>query len=409
MPLVSSFGVREGRAPFLGASLAAAMIGIAAPLAAQPPPDASPAARPAEDGETPRVLVVRSTVDDAARADELGLAVLELLRLRGWPVRRPAAAATPPSETDTLAAARDAYDQLRPDEARAILDALRLRLTRTGGAGLDEEGHQAFWLLDALVGQALGDDARTDRALRRARVAFPGLAPDPRLYPPGLRSRLEAVAAPEERALVEVETVEEALVWVDGRPLPPGERRLRLVPGRHFLRAAAGGFAPAGREATVTPGQATVIRLPLAPDDEARLRRAGPPGASLPDRTTDAAVRLDVGLLVLDVAPDPAAGNAPELARVATLTDRPTGRRGEVVLAPGAPPAPAAGRLVASLTADAGPTDGRSGGSDDDLLPWVVGGAAAVVSVVAVVLAVVLARQDGEQEPEGFRLRWEVP
>jgi len=394
----------------LGASVAA----DAAPAAAQEGDargEQRATDRPPAGPETPRVLVVRASVGDAPRADELSLGVLETLRDRGWTVRRPTPPSPPAAEGTRLAAAREAYDQLQPDRARAILDRLRRRLTRSGGAGLDAEGIQAFWLQDALVGLALGDDERTDRALRRLRVAYPKLEPDPRLYPPTLRERLAAIPADGEQVLVEVETADEALVWVDGQPLPPGERRVPLVPGTHLVRAAAGGFSPKGTEVTIPRRAGTVVRLPLAPDDEARLRRPGPPGAPLPARTSAAAARLGVGLLILDVGPraivvDDDDDDAPEVpageGSVASLLDRATGRRARILVDGDAPPGAQGGRLARAMLANTARGEG-----DPDPLPWIVGGAAGAAAVVAVILAIVLTRPD--DAPQGFRLRWEGP
>lgn len=395
-PLRPAAGARRRPTAALPAALAGGVLSLAAgwggSAQAQPAGEASGV----DEGPVPRALVVRAAVADDEVAEDLALHVAERLRDHGWALRRPAPPPAPAPERDALARARDAYDRLRPDAARQILDDVLRRAEATGGAGLDAQGVRELYLDLALVALAVGDGARADEALARLAAAAPGFVPDDRLYPPALRARFAEVPRTESRALLEIDTAEEALVWVDGRPLPAGARRVSLPLGPHLVRAAAGGYEPAGRLVEVTAGAATVP-LPLTPDDEARLARPGPPGGPPSARLREAAARLGVGLLLLDVLRRD--GGVQPVAR---LEDVPTGRAAEVLLAPGATSDEGAARLVEALRS------ARPEGASPDPLPWVLGGAAVLAAAVAVVLGVVLVG-DREDPPQAFDLRWEGP
>ena len=212
--------------------------------------------------ETPAALRVR--VKSAAEAH--GAAFVD----RSSPAPKPA-------DPTRIAAAVTAYDELRFDEALALLDQAAGELDRTGAAGLDVARLAELFLYRGLARIQLGQPARAwDDLLIAARID-PSRVLDPARFPPRAieqleRARAEVAAAP--RGALRVTAPAGCVISIDGAI--SGDGRAELPHGAHWVDAACPEHLPWGRRIVVdrTAVEVAVAATMIAPpgDDDALIQ-----------------------------------------------------------------------------------------------------------------------------------------
>ncbi len=206
--------------------------------------------------DAPAVLRTRSR----AAAEAAGAAFVD----RSPPPPRPADAAR-------IAAALVAYDQLRFDEAVALLDQAAAELDRTGAAGLDVARLAELFLYRGLARIQLGQPMQAwDDLLIAARID-PTRRLDPARFPPRAieqleRARAEVAAAP--RGALRVTAAAGCVITIDGAIA--GDGRAELPHGAHWIDAACPEHQPWGRRVVVdrTAVEVVVAATPIRPPGE---------------------------------------------------------------------------------------------------------------------------------------------
>ena len=313
---------------------------------------------------------------------------------------RPAGTDEPPSESPELALAHDAYANLRPADARTLLDALLTRADATGALGLERPELLDALLTLSLACRALGDGQAADAALDRAVAIDPSITPSLTQFPPALVQALaerRAAGAGSGRVVIAIGPLPNgAHVLVDAQRVVPNDARIETPRGTHLLRVEAPGRV--AWSARVEVGDAPVEVTPeLAVDADGLLREPGPPREGGYDELDRAAQSLGARAFVVDVW---ARGATVRLrardslrARVATAT-MPASVRAEA----------AARELLSRLEPPrSAPSALQPRGAP--VWPWIAGGSGAVAIVVTVV-AIVLATS-GSSTPSGFFARGE--
>ena len=333
----------------------------------------------------PRILVVRSP--EPARARPVAERVRARWSARGVDVRVPAPVDEDPDEAAPIEEARRAYQDLRPDAARELLEAWLVRADDTGGFGLDRATLLDGFVWLALARSALSDSDGADRALDRALAIDPMLALDEATYAPHVRERLEArralrVASQSTltvvlaRSGVETETEAGAEIRVDGEIVGAPPLELTLPPGVHLVRATSSVAHPEGR-AVELGDESVVVQFELRIDGE-RILGAPRAASGAPEPELVAAARAaGRALALLDAEPTPIGWRL-------SLRDLATERSST------AGPGASLERTVESLLDGLEPVIEEPpvvGG--DDPWPWIgLGAGAAVVAAVAIGLAV---------------------
>ena len=184
---------------------------------------------------------------------------------------------TPPPPADTAAVLQrgiDAYDAVRYDEARAVLDQARDECDRTGAAGLTNEQLQDLLLYRGLVRSQLGEDAQAWDELVAAIVVDPARIPDPARFPPKVVDTL---------ARARKQTLEQHVAADLDVSAPPGcstfldgaasAGRAKLVTGAHWIRVACPDRPPWGERVELTSLGASIAADPprFAPPAEVDL------------------------------------------------------------------------------------------------------------------------------------------
>ncbi len=174
----------------------------------------------------------------------------------------------------TLQRAIDAYDALKYDEARAVLDQVRDQVDRTGGAGLSRAQLSDLFLYRGLVKVQLGDETGAWDELVSAVVVNPDRVLDRGRFPPKIvelfdRARDETLhkQAP---ADIEIEAPLGCTVFVDEVAVTG---KARGNPGSHWVRTDCPDRTPWGQRVDV-PATGLHVRadpLPYAPPSEAEL------------------------------------------------------------------------------------------------------------------------------------------
>jgi hypothetical protein len=182
-----------------------------------------------------------------------------------------------PADASRIAAAITAYDQLRFDEALALLDQAAAELDRTGAAGLDVARLAELFLYRGLARIQLGDQARAwDDLLVAARID-PSRVLDPARFPPRAieqmtRARAEVSAAP--RGVLRVNAPEGCVISIDGAIA--GDGRAEVPHGAHWIDAACPEHQPWGRRVVLdrTAVEVVVAATPITPpgEDEALIQ-----------------------------------------------------------------------------------------------------------------------------------------
>lgn len=186
-------------------------------------------------------------------------------------------AAPQPADATRIAAAVTAYEQLRFDEALALLDQAAAELDRTGAAGLDVARLAELFLYRGLARIQLGDPARAwDDLLIAARID-PSRVLDPARFPPRAieqlqRARAEVSAAP--RGVLRVSAPAGCVISIDGAI--SGDGRAELPHGAHWIDAACPEHQPWGRRVVLdrTAVEVVVAATPITPptEDEALIQ-----------------------------------------------------------------------------------------------------------------------------------------
>ncbi|HUQ04804.1 MAG TPA: hypothetical protein VM261_20020 [Kofleriaceae bacterium] len=182
-----------------------------------------------------------------------------------------------PADATRIAAAITAYDELRFDEALALLDQAAAELDRTGAAGLDVARLAELFLYRGLARIQLGDQARAwDDLLIAARID-PSRVLDPARFPPRAieqltRARAEVSAAP--RGVLRVDAPEGCVISIDGAIT--GDGRAELPHGAHWIDATCREHQPWGRRVVLdrTAVEVVVAATPITPptEDEALIQ-----------------------------------------------------------------------------------------------------------------------------------------
>lgn len=182
-----------------------------------------------------------------------------------------------PADATRIVAAITAYEQLRFDEALALLDQAAAELDRTGAAGLDVARLAELFLYRGLARIQLGDAARAwDDLLVAARID-PSRVLDPARFPPRAieqlqRARAEVSAAP--RGVLRVSAPAGCVISIDGAI--SGDGRAELPHGAHWIDAACPEHQPWGRRVVLdrTAVEVVVSATPITPptEDEALIQ-----------------------------------------------------------------------------------------------------------------------------------------
>lgn len=352
------------------------------------------------------MLVVRSAPSDQALADALAAQLPQALAREGLVVQRPApwVQRAAPDHGDALAAARRAFQELRPEEAARALEALVRQGDQDGGLGLSAADWLDVYLLLSLARSALGDEAGADDAIARALAAAPDLAPAPERWAPPLRARVEQVRATRSVELVPVSFAaqpRDASLWIDSASRPLAES-IALAPGVHRLRLEARGHATLAMrvelDATTT---LRIAALELEPTHW--LAHPGEPGAALDARVSSAAASLQVELVVVDLTR--MADGLRTRIEVGELSAAASHRSGASPAAI-AEQLATAWRQARTLDAAAELPVAEPPSEDDQLALWIGLG---VGVAAAVALALGLGVGLGTQRATGFTLRGELP
>lgn len=342
-----------------------------------------------------RIVVARAAPDARERAEALASALVDALRARGSDAARPAPAVEQATEAPALALARDAYANLRPADARTMLEAMLAHADTTGARGLQRPELLDALLTLSLACRALGDAPAADAALDRALAIDPSLAPSLTQFPPMLVEALatrRAAGAGGGRGAIAIASVPSgARVFVDAQAVAEGGGDLEVAHGVHLLRVEAPGRVD--WSARVEVGDARVEAAPELPPDADRLLRE-PGAAGTGDEQIDQAARaLGARAFVLDVSVQ---------GGIVTLRahDFARARAAAATVAATVPAGEAARELLRRLEPPrrTPPISEPSGGAS--ALPWIVaaGGAVAIaVTIVAIVLAT-----SGSSDPSGF-------
>jgi hypothetical protein len=350
--------------------------------------------------DLPKLVVVRERAPGEDAPAGLARELSDELTARGVPVRDAPAPAVVEA-LDARAALDEAsrsYTALRPADARQRLEALLAHADANGTAGLDDASFARALLLLALAAQAMGDAAAADVALDRLLVVAPSYEADAATYPPPLRERLErrrAAVAALSRVALRVVTAPGAILEIDGHLLAAGQTELRVVPGRHLVRARAPSHVSVGQAVDVR-ADPTELALPLALDPGAVLAAPSQFGEAPPAALLSVARTLDAALLLVDVSRGPN-------GLVIDASDRASSRRARLVAPANLTAHALAVRIATALLAPA-----RDPGTAEPrgpvLWPWLV--AAGVAVAGAIVLGVALSVSD---QPTGFVLVPEAP
>jgi len=232
---------------------------------------------PSAAQETPRpdlpvVVVVQTPRHDSG-------ALIRALSA-AWSRRGAELVPVPPSpelerpDVASLASARRAFAELRPQEAVVALEEFVARVDALGG-GVGPETWISALLLLGRAQLALGDPARATEAFDRVLSVAPDIHLDEARYPPPLREALEArrvETQPHADLTLQFDHAPPGLsVSVDGAPaVAPGDLPT-LAPGLHVLRLTAPDRRPRALRVEVSPDQ-THVDATLADDPFAPLR-----------------------------------------------------------------------------------------------------------------------------------------
>jgi hypothetical protein len=183
----------------------------------------------------------------------------------------------PPAAIETakiLQRAIEAYDALRYDEARAMLDQARDLVDRTGAAGLSTAQLSDLFLYRGLVRVQLGDETGAWDELVTAVVVAPGRELDRGRFPPKIielfgRARDQTVHE-KPAADLELDTPTGCTAYVDG---VAGAGKFHVIAGAHWVRVDCPDRTPWGQRVDL-PTLGLHVRadpLPYAPPAEAEL------------------------------------------------------------------------------------------------------------------------------------------
>ena len=242
-----------------------------------------------------RVPVVVVPVGGSPLARE----VASLLEAKGVFVELAPMPAPPPASLpvdQASACVREGHELAFRLEYGAAIAALESCLERVGPGLARPEGAPALSALLVELGAAAVGAGERERArsafARLARLAAP-VPPDPGVHPPPvMQAWEEARRGADAGRPVLVEAVPPWTdVWIDGRPVAPGER-VTLSQGPHFASADAAGFAPWSGTLLVDADTARVpVRLvPL--DREARAASVRARASTIPAGAPGAAEEL---------------------------------------------------------------------------------------------------------------------
>ena len=195
-----------------------------------------------------------------------------------------------PADASRIVAAITAYDELRFDEARDLLNQAAAELDRTGAAGLDVARLAELFLYRGLARIQLGEPERAwDDLLVAARID-PSRRLDPARFPPRAieqlqRARDEVAAAA--RGVLRVSAPAGCVISIDGAI--SGDGRAELPHGAHWIDAACPEHLPWGRRVVLdrTAVEVVVAPTPIDPpgEDEALIQARALGAASVVEVT----------------------------------------------------------------------------------------------------------------------------
>jgi hypothetical protein len=195
----------------------------------------------------------------------------------------------------------------RLDRALASRMAQRIgqELSRFGGGAGGAEVLVEWCLLERQL-SLTASDANRARGWLDAAVAFgPSLELDPLRHPEDERdvfARRRAALNGEAPGTLSIETTPAAAeVWVDGVRRCASPCSVKLVPGRHLVRASSPAHAPAAADVTLTAGTAASRRLGLTAAYSGASLRAIESMMANPSRRAEAASALEPMARFLDV------------------------------------------------------------------------------------------------------------
>ena len=205
----------------------------------------------------------------------------------------------------TIRSARAALTRLDRALASSMARRVGNELSRFGGGAGGPEVLVEWCLLERQLALT-GSDATQARAWLDTAVAFgPSLELDPLSHPEDERdlyARRRAALNGEAPGTLSVETTPAAAeVWVDGVRRCASPCSVKLVPGRHFVRASAPAHAPGVATVDLTAGASAARRLGLTAAYSGASVRAIESMLADPSRRTEGASALEPMARFLDV------------------------------------------------------------------------------------------------------------
>lgn len=202
-------------------------------------------------------------------------------------------------------AARAALTRLDRSLASSMARRLGEEIARFGGGAGGGEILVEWSLLERQIALTGSDTARA-RAWLDAAVSFgPALELDPLSHPEDERdlfSRRRAAIESEPPGTLSIETTPAAAeVWVDGVRRCASPCSIKLVPGRHFVRASSPAHAPAVADVNVPAGGHASRRLGLSAAYSGASLRAIESMIADPSRRAEGASALEPMARFLDV------------------------------------------------------------------------------------------------------------